>query len=192
MLAQCKRESAMRRLVASILVLVAIGAAGSTANAQKGLSTGPNLDGIDNARRIEENSLKALDAPRKAGLAALQAQDFGLAESHFAKLLSFDPTTSDANYLMGLAKLGLKKWPEAKLSLEAAVKSEPKRPEPKARLGVAHVMLGDINSAADQHDALSKMVQDCQRCPDAKAIADNLTMLDKLLVRVTTKPASAG
>lgn len=182
----------MRKLVASILVLAAIGATAGVSHAQKGLSTGPNLDGIDNARRIEENKLRALEAPRKAGLAALQAQDFALAEKNFAELLSFEPTTSDAHFLMGLAKLGLEKWLEAKVSLEAAVQDEPKRPEPKARLGVAHVMLGDINSAADQHDALSKMARDCQRCPDAKAIADNLTMLDKLLVRVTSKPATPG
>lgn len=182
----------MRGLVASILVLAAIGAATGDAVAQPGLSTGMNVDGIENARRIEENKLRALEAPRKAGLAALQEQNFAVAEQNFAKLLSFEPTTSDASYLMGLAQLGLKKWPEAKLSLEAAVKSEPKRPEPKARLGVALVMLGDINSAADQHDALSAMANACQRCPDAKTIADNLLMLDRILVAATTKPAPAG
>lgn len=182
----------MRRLVTSLLVLCAISAGAGAAIAQKGLSTGPNLDGIDNARRIEENRMRALEAPRKAGLEALQEQNFAAAEQNFTKLLSFDPTTSDASYLMGLAQMGLNKWPEAKLSLEAAVKSEPKRPEPKARLGVALVMLGDINAAADQHDALSAMANSCQRCPEAKTIADNLLMLDRILVAATKKPASAG
>ena len=182
----------MRRLVTSLLVLGAISATIGVGHAQKGLSTGPNLDGIENARRIEENKARERDGARKAGLAALQEQNFTAAEQNFTKLLSFDPTTSDASYLMGLAQIGLSKWPEAKLSLQAAVKIEPNRSEPKARLGIAHVMLGDINSAADQHDALSAMARECQRCPDAKIIADNLIMLDRILVAATKKPAPAG
>lgn len=180
----------MRRLLISVVILAAIG---GSAHAQKGLSTGPNLDAIDRSLRIEENKKREMEASRKVGLDALQAQDFTLAEQSFTKLLSFDPTTSDANYLMGLAQIGLKKWPEAKVSLEAAVKIEPKRPEPKARLGVAHVMLGDINSAADQHDALGAMARECNGCPDQKNVNDNLLMLDKILVAATTKkPATPG
>ena len=38
----------------------------------------------------------------------------------------------------------------------------------KARLGVAHVMLNDINSAADQHDALGAMARECNGCPDQR------------------------
>jgi len=182
----------MRRLLASILVLVAMGAVTGVANAQPGLSGGNDLDAIDRAHRIDQEKERARDTARKAGLDALQAKDFSLAEQNFNRLLAFDPTTSDASYLMGLAQIGLKKWPEAKQYLEAAVKAEPNRPEPKARLGEAHVMLGDINAAADQHDALSAMWAACNQCPQAQQIADNLTMLDKLLVAVTTKAKSAG
>jgi TolA-binding protein len=178
----------MRRLAFCVVVMAAVS---GVANAQPGLSGGNDLDAIDKAHRIDQEKRREMEASRKSGLDALQAQDFTLAEQHFTKLLSFDPTTSDANYLMGMTQIGLKKWPEAKTSLEAAVKNEPKRPEPKARLGVAHVMLGDINSAADQHDALSAMVQECQRCPDQKNIADSLMMLDRVLV-AATKPKVPG
>ena len=181
----------MRRLVASVLVLAALGATAGAAHAQRGLSNGTNFDAVNNAQRVDEDRLRKLEVPRKAGLAALQAGDFVLAEKEFTTLLSNDPTTSDAHYLMGLAQLGLEKWADAKVSLEAAVASEPKRPEPKARLGVANVMLGNINSAADQHDALSAMYAECQRCPDQKLIGDNLMMLDKLLV-AATKPKTPG
>jgi TolA-binding protein len=185
----------MRRLAISILVVAAISSAGA-AFAQPGLSTGTRLrDGsvaaADNAFRVEQERMRNLENLRKAGLGALQEKDFAGAEKQFAKLLSFDPTTSDASYLMGLAQIGLEKWPEAKVSLEAAVKNEPKRPEPKARLGVAHVMLRDINSAADQHDALSALARECNGCPDQKTINDNLLMLDKVLV-AATKPKTAG
>jgi hypothetical protein len=36
------------------------------------------------------------------------------------------------------------------------------------------------------------MARECQRCPDAKIIADNLIMLDRILVAATKKPAPAG
>lgn len=178
----------MRRLVICLAIMAAVT---GVAHAQPGLSGGNDLDAIDNAHRIDQEKRRQMDASRKSGLDALQAQDFALAEQNFTKLLAFDPTTSDAKYLMGLAQMGLKKWPEAKTSLEAAVINEPKRPEPKARLGVAHVMLGDINSAADQHDALGAMARECNGCPDQKNINDNLLMLDKILV-AATKPKTPG
>lgn len=183
----------MRGVLASILVLAAVSSAAGVSIAQKGLSTGPNLDGIDNARRIEENKLRALEVSRKAGLAALQVQDFTLAEKHFAELLAFDPTTSDASYLMGVTQIGLNKWAEAKQYLEVAVKNEPKRPEPKARLGVAHVMLSDFASATAQRTELASMASKCTGdCPDAKRIADNLAMIDRVLAAAQPKPAPAG
>lgn len=170
----------MRRVAISILVF-AITASAGIASAQKGLSTGPNLDAMDNARRIEENKLRALEAPRKAGLSALQAQDFALAEQNFTKLLSFDPTTSDANYLMGLSQIGLKKWTEAKQYLQLAVAAEPKRPEPKLRLGIAALMTGDIDTAVAQRTELADLSAKCGGCGDAQKITDNIATLDKVI-----------
>ncbi len=181
----------MRGLIVSVLVLAAVGSSAGVASAQPGLSGGNDINAIDRSLRIDEDKKRARETERKEGLAALQAGNFAQAEKNFAKLLSFAPTTSDASYLMGLSQLGLEKWPEAKASLAAAVANEPTRPEPKARLGVAHVMLGDINGAADQHDALSAMWAACNRCDGAQAIADSLTMLDKILVAATKKPAPA-
>lgn len=182
----------MRRLAVSVLVLAALGGAG-LAHAQKGLSTGPNIDAMDNVRRIEENKMRQVEIPRKAGLDALQAQNFVEAEKRFAELLSHDPTTTDANYLMGIAKIGLNKWPEAKISLEAAVKAEPQRPEPKARLGVAYVMTGDIDAAKGQRTLLSIMAANCTSgCKDSQRIADNMAMLDKVLNAVAKQKAAAA
>ena len=183
----------MRRLFVSGLALAIIAASG-VAHAQKGLSTGPNLDGMDNARRIEENRMRALEAPRKAGLAALQAQDFTTAEKHFTALLAFDPTTSDASYLMGLTQIGLKKWPEAKQYLEAAVKNEPKRPEPKMRLGIAGLMTGDFDITNTQRADLADLASKCGKCEDAKKITDNLATLDKVIAAANkaASPATPG
>ncbi len=181
----------MRRLVVSVLVLAAIGSTVSVSHAQPGLSTGMNVDGIDRARRIEEEKKRSLEAPRKAGLAALQAQDFASAETNFAKLLTFNPTTSDANYLMGLAQIGLKKWPEAQQYLKVAIKEEPKRPEPKLRLGIAGLMTGDFDVTNAQRAQLADLASQCGRCEDSKKIADNLATLDKVIAAANKAAASA-
>lgn len=185
----------MRNLALSILVIAAVGAVTVPASAQRGLnslSAGPNADGVENARRIEENKMRALEVPRKAGLAALQAQDFVLAEKSFTKLLSFDPTTSDASYLMALAQMGQKKWPDAKLSLEEAIKKEPKRPEPKARLGVADIMVNDMDGAMKLRADLAALASACGGCSDSKRIAENIAMIDKVLAAVAPKAPTAG
>ncbi len=187
----------MRRLVVSLLVLAAIGGTVGISSAQKGLSSGADLDGIDRSQRIEEQKRRELEMPRKAGLEALQAQDFAAAEASFTTLLSKDPTTSDANYLMGLAQIGLKKWPEAKQYLEVAIKEEPKRPEPKLRLGISALMTGDIETAQTQRADLADLSSKCGSCPDAKKITDNIATLDRVIAAATkaatpAAPAPAG
>lgn len=191
-------EGAMRRFVGAVLVLAAIGSVMTvtgTASAQRNgtasLSNGPDISGIDNARRIEENAKRALEKIRKDGLAALQAQDYAKAERTFDDLLSKNPTTLDAHFLMGLAKMGLKKWAEAKEVLQIAITEEPNRPEPRARLGVANIMVNDMEGAMAQRAALASMSANCSvGCADSQRIKDNLAMIDKVLAAIAPKPAA--
>jgi TolA-binding protein len=171
----------MRGLLLALIFLAGAGAASGAADAQKGLSTGPNLDGIDNANRIEENARRKLDAMRKDGVDALQKQDFAGAEKIFTNMAAQNPTTTDAHYLLGIAKLGLQNWAEAKQVLEIAVKKEADRPEPKARLGVAYLRLNDTGGAMKQREDLASMAAKCKGCPDAARIADNLALLDRAI-----------
>lgn len=182
----------MRGWFLSALVLAFAGAAPGIAYAQKGLSTGPNLDGIDSANRVAENSRKKLDIMRKAGLELLQKQDFAGAEKAFAKLLAQNPTTSDAHYLMGFAKLGLQNWAEARQFLEIAIAEEPDRPDPKGRLGVAYVKLNEFDLARKQRDELAALSSTCKGCSDAARIAENLALLDRALARPTPAPVPAN
>lgn len=178
----------MRGLFLSVLMLAAIGSLSGVAHAQPGLSTGLNPEGADRANQIEENARRQLMAIRKVGVEALQSQNYPVAEKTFSELLARSPTTSDANYLMGLAKLGLQNWGEAKQFLEIAVKQEPKRPEPKARLGVTYVRLNDIDAAKKQRAELVKMDKKCKGgCGDAAGIADGLALLDKALASQGSK-----
>lgn len=180
----------MRGLFLSALFLAAAAALPGVAHAQPGLSTGMNLDGIDNASRIAENTRRALQTLRNTGLEALQKQDFVAAAKAFGDLVSREPTTTDAHFLMGVAKLGQQDWAEAKKFLEIAVREEPKRPDPKARLGVAYVKLNDIDAAMKQRAELASMASKCNGCGDAARIADNLALLDRSLA--AAKPQGAA
>jgi TolA-binding protein len=179
----------MRGLGLALLFLIAAGAMpvvlSGAAEAQKGLSTGMNLDGADNANRIAENKKRKLEGMRKDGVEALQRQDFAGAETIFTKLAGENPTTNDAHYLLGIAKLSLQKWAEAKQVLEIAVKKEAMRPEPKARLGVACLRLNDAAGAIKQREELAGMAAKCKDCPDAQRIAENLALLDRAIAAQT-------
>lgn len=149
------------------------------AHAQPGLSTKPNYDGIYNAERIDESTQRDLAALHTSATDALAAQNYAAAEATLADLVSRNPTTVDANFLMGLAKSGLGKWDEARHHLEKAVRSEPKRPEPKARLGIAYVMLKNTEGAQRQRADLASLDASCKgACADSKWIAEGLAALD--------------
>lgn len=172
---------------AILVALLAMGIAFPVAaHAQPGLSSKPNYDGIYNADRIDENARRQLQTLHDAATEALRTQDFESAETTLALLLKRDPTTQDANFLMGLAKSGLGKWSEARTYLEAAVKSEPKRPEPKARLGLAYAMLDDTYRAQVQRSELAKLAAACNStCADAKWIEEGIALVDQALASPT-------
>lgn len=175
-----------------ILIVIAAGLASTAlAHAQQGLSTGPNYDGIHNASRISEHAERELNKLHTDATSALSAQDYAGAEAVLAQLVRRNPTTLDADFLMGLAKSGLGKWEEARTHFEAAVKSEPKRPEPKARLGLAYAMLNNTDGVNRQRAELVKLDEACKgACSDAKWIADGIALVDQALAGPDAAAAS--
>lgn len=153
------------------------------AHAQPGLSTKPDYDRIYAADRSDEYTRRELSILHDAATAALDAKNYAAAESALGELVRRNPTTTDSSFLMGLAKIGLEKWAEARIHLEAAVQKEPTRPEPKTRLGLAYIKLNDIEAARRQRAELASLDAGCKgSCIDAKWIADGLILLDQALV----------
>jgi Flp pilus assembly protein TadD len=75
--------------------------------------------------------------------------------------------------------MSLGKWEDAKKHLEVAVKKTPKEPDPRSRLGVTLVMLGDASGAMDQRAELEKMAKACKNtCRNAQWIANGIAMID--------------
>jgi tetratricopeptide (TPR) repeat protein len=113
------------------------------------------------------------------GVAAMQARNFQVAEGIFDEVLRRNPTHAEGNLMMGTTKMSLGKWEEAKEYLEVAVKKNPKSPDPKSRLGVTLIKLGDIDGAMKQRADIEKMDKDCKgKCRNAEWIAGGLAMID--------------
>jgi|SRR6185295_548212 len=113
------------------------------------------------------------------GVDALQAKNFAVAEGIFDEFLRTNPTHADANLMMGTVKMSLSKWDDAKKYLEIAVKKAPKNPDPKARLGVTLIKLGDTAGAMKLRDELVKMDKACKgTCRSAQYITADIAMID--------------
>ncbi len=118
-----------------------------------------------------------------AGVAALQANDFTKAEEIFAKSLLFDKNDVTARFYMGVTKVKLEKWEEAKRFLRTPARDLRKVPDPKGYLGLTYAKLGDTKAALAQRASLVKMAEACQGvCKHSSYIANGIQMIDEALV----------
>jgi hypothetical protein len=178
----------LRALIAVAIGLCSTGLAHAQAQnpldpLSKGLWTRPDYDQIYAADRVDEFARRELIALHKTATESLDAKNYAAAETTLSALVGRDPTTTDAHFLMGLAKIGLGKWDEARIHLETAVQKEPARPEPKTRLGLAYIELNNVEAAKRQRAELASLDAACKgACADAVWIADGLLLLDERLV----------
>lgn len=122
------------------------------------------------------------ETPLGLGLDALHLGKFNRAETAFAKVLKRDADNADANLYMGVARMNLGKWEDAKTNLEIALNGLPTHPDPKSRLGVTYAMLGDTAGALAQRAALERMAETCSdTCKLSSYITGGIAMIDKAL-----------
>jgi len=173
---------------AKFSILLAAGAMlALSAHAQVPTSLKPLTDDQRNLAANNTDNHRLLD-----GVSALQAKNFTVAEAVFGEMLQHDQSNADANFYMGVAKMSLGKWDEAKKYLEVAVKKSPKNPDPKSRLGVTYAKLGDTAGANAQRADLVKMDKDCKgTCRYSQFILDGIVMIDQALAQPPAPPAAA-
>jgi TolA-binding protein len=169
------RAGKIAGLLAATLVLA------SAANAQvpKGLErSGAGAEASAATQRLDVTTGNRF----QTGVEALQAKNYLVAEGIFRDVLRQDRNHADANFLMGVTQMGLEKWDEAKKYLEIAVRKSPKKPDPKSRLGVTLIKLGDIEGAKKQREELVKLQTACKgNCRDGQFISDGIAMIDGAL-----------
>jgi TolA-binding protein len=176
----------MSRLIAAAAAALVFACA---ANAQVPRGMGPLSDGQIN---LQQNGGNISARRYEAGIEALQAGNFGVAEGIFRDILRDKPTHADVNFLMGVTEMALEKWGEAQKYLEVAVRKSPKKADPKSRLGVTLIKLGDREGAMKQRADLEKMASACKnKCLDAKWIAEGIAMIDGAAGQPVT-PAAAS
>lgn len=138
-----------------------------------------NLGGVD-TNRFERNAelsrgKASPDQLHKAGVEALEAGDFASADDYFTQLVEKQPRSADANFLLGLAKFGQQDWEAARTYLEVASERDRRRPEPKTRLGITLIQLGDLNAAIDVYRELEALNERCRgRCRDDQWIKQGI------------------
>ena len=165
-------ERMSRLIIAAVAALVL----DCAANAQVPRGMGPLSEGQIN---LQQNGGNISARRYEAGLEALQAGNFAVAEGIFRDILRDQPTHADLNFLLGVTEMALEKWGEAQKYLEIAVRKSPKKPDPKSRLGVTLIKLGDREGAMKQRADLEKMASACKdRCRDAQWIAEGIAMID--------------
>ena len=164
----------MRTGKVSGLILAAAFLAG-TAGAQ--VPRGFTPQGADQ-QRLESNTSLSSKLYRD-GVDAIKARNFQVAEGIFEEVLRQNPTHPEGNLMMGTTKMSLGKWEDAKKYLEIAVRKDQKNPDPKSRLAVTLIKLGDMDGAMKQRADLEKMSKDCKgKCRNADWIAAGLAMVD--------------
>ena len=127
------------------------------------------------------------------GVAALKAKAYTEAEEIFGEFLRYNKTNADANFYMGVTKMNLGEWEDAKKTLEIAVKQKPKHPDPKSRLGVTYARLGDVAAANAQRAQLVKMHDACKNtCRLSPYITGGIEMIDEALAKTPANPAGQG
>lgn len=161
----------MIRTVPLLSILLALSAAPGLAQVPRGYAPV--------APEVRERAAESSAWRLQTGVEALKAKNFVVAETVFEEVLKRDNRNPSVNFMMGVTKMSLEKWPEARRHLEIAVRGDPKNPDPKSRLGVTLIKLGDMDAAMDQRAALVKMSEACKgQCRLSEYISGGIAMID--------------
>lgn len=103
------------------------------------------------------------------GVDALQAGDYKTAEKKFGEVLSVTRDHPEANYYMGLAKVGRGKEKSAVRYFKRAIKERPSFVEAREQLALVYVSLDEVEKTQEQRDAIMAIIDNCavEECTEA-------------------------
>lgn len=133
-------------------------------------------------------SLPSASAPRydaaaeyRAGIAALQQDDFRKAEKHLKRVVRASPKNANAHYVLGMAQAGRDKHKNARKSFARALKLDPDMLTARRELGVTYARLGEADKAAEALADLQRRKAACGTCAKAAAIEQAIAAIETAL-----------
>ncbi|NNE42250.1 MAG: tetratricopeptide repeat protein [Marinicaulis sp.] len=115
------------------------------------------------------------------GVEALEAGDYKKAERKFGEVLRVMRDMPEANYYMGLAKVGREKHKASVKYFKRAVKERPNFVEAREQLALSYIVLEKTEEAAEQQAALEELKVSCAT---AECDTNFIKRLDDALSRI--------
>jgi len=123
----------------------------------------------------------------QAGLAAVKAQDFKLANRMFKRVLGGTTRNAQANYYMGVTKVGLGKDKSAVRYFKRASKYQKKFYEAEGGLGAAYAASGKPEKAQETLASLQTSAAACGDCSNSGRINAAISKVEAAMAGVTTQ-----
>jgi tetratricopeptide (TPR) repeat protein len=151
-------------LLASAALLVAPCAAVASGSGGMGGGTGGDMSSSGaSSPRIDPN------AAYQAGVAALNAHEYGQAIDHFRDAQHVVPRDPTVNYALGLAYVGAESWSNARRALERAVADATAPPDAHLQLGLVYLHLQNRAKAEAERATLADLIARCDAaCGDTR------------------------
>ena len=123
------------------------------------------------------------------GVSYLRDSNFKKAERSFSRVIKGTRRNANANYYMGVAKVGLEKHKSATRYFKAAVKYDPNLIEARSGLGAAYANSGKVEKSQKVLADLETMAAECNGCANASRISTAIQTVKTALAGGVQKAA---
>ena len=123
------------------------------------------------------------------GVSYLRDSNFKKAERSFSRVIKGTRRNANANYYMGVTKVGLEKHKSAARYFKAAVKYDPNLIEARSGLGAAYANSGKVEKSQKVLADLETMAAECNGCANASRISTAIQTVKTALAGGVQKAA---
>jgi len=157
--------NSLQKLAVAMTAMIALSATPLSALANGG-SSGGGLPAAQSGPRVDPAE------SFRQGMNALEALDYRKAEKKFKEVLSVAPKHPEANYYMGIAKIGRGKEKSSVRYFKRAIKARDGFVEAREQLALISVKLDDRKEAEAQLAALKAMKTSCAESECSAALVE--------------------
>ena len=174
------------KLIAAVAGLSLLAFTPAVASSGGGGGGGGFSGGNNNAPRATYNPV----VDYQAGIKALQAADYKTADKMFKRVLGGTTKNAQANYYMGVTKVGLGKDKSAVRYFKKAAKYQKGFYEAEGGLGAAYAASGNPEKAQSTLVSLQASAAECGTCADAPRISKAVSKIEAAMAGNTVEQTS--